>query len=67
VYHEVSEIDLIHHHMTVDVRFRTGPGFSEPRPDGQPLEAAKRPTGVAQAMGTGTSAGNGAHARQPFE
>ena len=44
MYHEVTKIDLIHHRMTIDVRFRTGPGFSEPRPDGQPLEAARKPT-----------------------
>jgi len=51
------------------VKFRQpgGQGFSEPRPDGEPLEAAKRPNGVAPATATGTSAGNGAHARQPFE
>ena len=69
VYHEVSEIDLIHHHMTVDVRFRTGPGFSEPRPDGEPLEAAKKPNGSAPAMGpaTGPSAGNGGLARHSSE
>jgi hypothetical protein len=71
VYHEVSEIDLIHHHMTVDVRFRTGPGFSEPRPDGQPLEAAKKTNGVAPATatgtGTGTSPGGGGLARHASE
>jgi hypothetical protein len=65
----VSEIDQIHHHMTVDVRFRTGPGFSEPRPDGQPLEAAKKTNGVAPATGTGTgsSAGGGGLARHASE
>jgi len=33
VYQEIQTIDLVHHHLTVDVRLRPGPAAAEPAPE----------------------------------
>jgi hypothetical protein len=57
VYHEVSEIDLIHHHMTVDVRLRPGPGGTTHRHEQATTET--HPTTVTAGNGAAPAVGTG--------
>jgi hypothetical protein len=58
VYQEIERIDLVHDHLTVDVRLRPGPGPTGPEPD----DWAKKATPPASAA---TSGVDGAVPGQP--
>jgi Domain of unknown function (DUF4956) len=47
VYQEIQSIDLIHHHLTVDVRLRPGPAASGQADDEDAATTDARPAGAA--------------------
>jgi hypothetical protein len=57
MYQEVSEIDLIHKHMTVDVRLRPGPGGPTRRPDEHATTTETPPTTVGSGNGVTPAGG----------
>jgi len=51
VYQEIETIDLVHHHMTVDVRLRPGPAASASGSDEEAATTDARPAGAAAEPG----------------
>jgi hypothetical protein len=76
MYHEVTQIDYIHSHTSVDVRYRPGTGIAVPQPvepaaaaptvvpetveDTQVLPAVNRPTQLVLASSPSSPRANGA-------
>ena len=48
LYHEVSDLDFVHDHMTVDVRYRPGPNAPLRSDDDRPRSSKKHPVEAAE-------------------